>query len=51
MVRWDAPLFTVPWDDSLPGDAIFQAAISGKKPPMNQGTMQVSFSPRCRRPV
>lgn len=31
MVRWDSPLFTVPWDEDLPADQIWAAATTGVK--------------------
>ncbi|CAD6583746.1 MAG: hypothetical protein TREMPRED_003644 [Tremellales sp. Tagirdzhanova-0007] len=42
MVRWDSPLFTIPWDDGLPFDVIWQSIMSGtKRPP----TASVSVKP------
>lgn len=41
MVRWDTPLFVVPWDEDLPGDAIFKAVTTGEKKRANQGVTQV----------
>lgn len=43
-VRWDSPLFFVPWsDDSLPLDKIFEAITSGKIKPQTTATLPVSF--------
>ncbi|WOO80367.1 Protein kti12 [Vanrija pseudolonga] len=33
MQRWDAPLFTVPWDEALPADDIWAAVTKGEKKP------------------
>jgi protein KTI12 len=43
--RWDAPLFAVPWDEPIPVDGLFQALVSGKKPPTNQATVLVTDLP------
>lgn len=43
MVRWDAPLFTVPWDEQLPSEDIFQAIVGKKQRRPNQGVVQVLF--------
>jgi len=45
-VRWDTPLFVIPWDEEIPGDAIFQAVTSGVKKPPNQGVVQISVPPK-----
>jgi len=46
MVRWDSPLFTVSEDDEdVPGDAIWQAIISGVKRPPNRATDTVVKPP------
>lgn len=31
MVRWDSPLFTLPWDEEPPYDALWAAVTSGVK--------------------
>ncbi|CAE6500436.1 unnamed protein product, partial [Rhizoctonia solani] len=37
MVRWDAPLFTIPWtDETVPGEDIWRAITLGDKRPANQ---------------
>ncbi|CAE6510617.1 unnamed protein product [Rhizoctonia solani] len=37
MVRWDAPLFTVPWsDEAISGEDIWRAVTLGDKRPANQ---------------
>ncbi|KAG8713522.1 hypothetical protein FRC08_013156 [Ceratobasidium sp. 394] len=46
MVRWDAPLFTVPWlDESVPGEDIWKAITSGDVRPANQAVAAVSKPP------
>jgi hypothetical protein len=43
MVRWDAPLFTVPWsDETVPGEDIWNAVTSGDIKPANQAVAAVS---------
>ena len=42
MVRWDSPLFTVPWDEALPGDEIWKAVTEGNKKPPNAAVQAVS---------
>jgi hypothetical protein len=42
MVRWDSPLFTVPWtDEDVPGENIWMAATEGLVKPPNAGTTAV----------
>jgi protein KTI12 len=42
MVRWDAPLFTVPWnDENVPGEEIWKAVTEGTVKPPNAGTQAV----------
>ncbi|KAG8734309.1 hypothetical protein FRC10_011768 [Ceratobasidium sp. 414] len=46
MVRWDAPLFTVPWsDDAVPGEDIWKAIMSGDVRPANQAVAAISKPP------
>ena len=43
MVRWDSPLFTVPWtDDDVPIDDIWKAITEGNLKPPNAGTQAVN---------
>ena len=43
MVRWDSPLFTVPWtDDDVPGAQIWDAVTKGGVKAPNVGTQAVS---------
>lgn len=45
MVRWDAPLFTVLWDDEdIPGLQIWDAITKGNIKPPNSGTLSVGRS-------
>lgn len=42
MVRWDAPLFTVMWNDKeIPGIQIWDAITQGSLKPPNSGTLAV----------
>ena len=42
MVRWDSPLFTVPWiDEDVPIDDIWKAITEGNVKPPNAGTQAV----------
>ena len=42
MVRWDAPLFTVMWnDEEIPGIQIWDAITQGSLKPPNSGTLAV----------
>lgn len=44
MVRWDSPLFTVPWTDAdIPGDEIWIAVTEGIVKPPNAGTTAVNL--------
>lgn len=43
MVRWDSPLFTVAWDEELPGEAVWTAVTSGLKRPPTQASVTVSW--------
>lgn len=44
MVRWDAPLFTIPWnEDSPPTTEIWQAMTAGILKPPNAGTSSVGL--------
>nr|GAT57620.1 predicted protein [Mycena chlorophos] len=45
MVRWDSPLFTVPWNEDLPTTAIVDAILSGSIKPPNSGTISVAKAP------
>lgn len=42
MVRWDSPLFTIPWtDESPPSEDIWKAVTEGFVKPPNVGTQSV----------
>ena len=44
MVRWDSPLFTVPWTDAdVPAAEIWKAVTEGNVKPPNAGTQAVSI--------
>ncbi|KAI0779389.1 chromatin associated protein KTI12 [Fomes fomentarius] len=46
MVRWDSPLFTVPWiDTDVPADEIWKAITEGIVKPPNAGTQAVPKAP------
>lgn len=46
MVRWDAPLFTVPWNEDLPPvEEMWQAVTAGALKPPNAGTSSVIAKP------
>jgi len=46
MVRWDAPLFTVVWDDpDIPDSQIWDAITKGNVKPPNSGTLSVAKAP------
>ncbi|KAI0744184.1 chromatin associated protein KTI12 [Daedaleopsis nitida] len=46
MVRWDSPLFTVPWTDAdVPADEIWKAVTEGFVKPPNAGTQAVPKAP------
>lgn len=45
MVRWDSPLFTVPWlEETLPVDYIWKAVMEGSVKPPNAGTQAVRLT-------
>jgi protein KTI12 len=42
MVRWDAPLFSIPWtDEAIPGEQIWESITKGNLKPPNSGTLSV----------
>lgn len=43
MVRWDSPLFTIPWDEDPPFEDIWNAIIKGDKKPPTSAVLQVSI--------
>ncbi|KAJ7733753.1 chromatin associated protein KTI12, partial [Mycena maculata] len=46
MVRWDSPLFTVPWTEpDVPAAQIAQAITSGSIKPPNSGTLSAAKAP------
>ncbi|EUC60376.1 chromatin associated protein KTI12 [Rhizoctonia solani AG-3 Rhs1AP] len=46
MVRWDAPLFTVPWtDETVPGEDVWRAITLGDKRPANQAVASIIKPP------
>lgn len=46
MVRWDSPLFTIPWTDAaLPMDDIWKSITEGVVKPPNVGTQAVTKAP------
>ncbi|KAG7098910.1 hypothetical protein E1B28_000809 [Marasmius oreades] len=46
MVRWDSPLFTVPWtDQEIPGAQIWETITVGTIKPPNTGTRAVAKAP------
>ncbi|KAF8647093.1 hypothetical protein AX16_006927 [Volvariella volvacea WC 439] len=46
MVRWDAPLFTILWnEETIPSDGIWDAIMKGAIKPPNVGALNVSKSP------
>ena len=46
MVRWDSPLFTVPWTDpDVPAEDIWRAITQGLVKPPNTGTQAVRVTP------
>ncbi|THH08302.1 hypothetical protein EW145_g2796 [Phellinidium pouzarii] len=45
MVRWDSPLFTVTWEDEIPGDEVWKAITEGLVKPPNAGTSAVAVAP------
>jgi tRNA uridine 5-carbamoylmethylation protein Kti12 len=47
MVRWDSPLFTIPWSESdVPIELIWKAITEGNVKPPNVGTQAVGDRPR-----
>jgi Chromatin associated protein KTI12 len=44
MVRWDSPLFTVPWNEELPVSDIWKAITAGVVKAPNAGTAAVRWS-------
>jgi protein KTI12 len=45
MVRWDSPLFTIPWSESdVPIDSIWKAVTEDNVKPPNVGTQAVGPS-------
>lgn len=44
MVRWDSPLFTIPWDENPPFEDIWNAIIKGDKKPPTSAVLQVSIA-------
>ncbi|WVQ80401.1 hypothetical protein IAT38_002506 [Cryptococcus sp. DSM 104549] len=45
MVRWDSPLFTLPWDDEPPFEDIWNAIIKGDKKPPTSAVLQRAKPP------
>ncbi|KAH7339873.1 chromatin associated protein KTI12 [Rhizoctonia solani] len=46
MVRWDAPLFTIPWsEETIPGEDIWRAITLGDKRPANQAVASIVKPP------
>ncbi|WVR03463.1 hypothetical protein IAU60_000454 [Kwoniella sp. DSM 27419] len=45
MVRWDSPLFTLPWDEEPPFEAIWDAIIKGHKKPPTAAVLQRAKPP------
>ncbi|KAJ7901744.1 chromatin associated protein KTI12, partial [Mycena olivaceomarginata] len=45
MVRWDSPLFTVPWTEEVPAEQIAQALLTGHVKPPNSGTLAAAKAP------
>lgn len=41
MVRWDSPLFTIPWTEEVPVTQIAEALLTGSVKPPNSGTLAV----------
>lgn len=42
MVRWDSPLYTIPYDEEAPCDAIWQTITTGAKAPPTAAVANVS---------
>ncbi|KAJ7045424.1 chromatin associated protein KTI12 [Mycena alexandri] len=45
MVRWDSPLFTVPWTEEVPVTQIAEALLTGSVKPPNSGTLAAAKAP------
>jgi len=45
MVRWDSPLFTVPWTEDVPAEQIALALLTGHVKPPNSGTLAATKAP------
>ncbi|KAJ7072414.1 chromatin associated protein KTI12 [Mycena amicta] len=45
MVRWDSPLFTVPWNEEMPIADIAHSILSGSVKPPNSGTISAAKAP------
>jgi protein KTI12 len=45
MVRWDSPLFTVPWDEELPVEDIWKTIMLGEKKPPNAAVQALATPP------
>ncbi|KAJ7188361.1 chromatin associated protein KTI12 [Mycena filopes] len=45
MVRWDSPLFTVPWTEQVPVSEIAEALLTGTVKPPNSGTLAAAKAP------
>ncbi|OCF36093.1 protein KTI12 [Kwoniella heveanensis BCC8398] len=45
MVRWDSPLFTIPWDEESPYENIWNAIIKGDKKPPPAAVLQRAKPP------
>ncbi|KAJ6593818.1 chromatin associated protein KTI12 [Mycena capillaripes] len=45
MVRWDSPLFTVPWTEEVPAAQIAEAIMTGNVKPPNSGTLAAAKAP------
>ncbi|TYJ56719.1 hypothetical protein B9479_002489 [Cryptococcus floricola] len=45
MVRWDSPLFTIPWDENPPYEDLWNAIIKGDKKPPTSAVLQRSKPP------
>ncbi|KAJ7680240.1 chromatin associated protein KTI12 [Mycena polygramma] len=45
MVRWDSPLFTVPWTEDVPATQILEAIMTGNVKPPNSGTLAAAKAP------
>ncbi|KAJ7783042.1 chromatin associated protein KTI12 [Mycena metata] len=45
MVRWDSPLFTIPWTEEVPVTQIAEALLTGSVKPPNSGTLAAAKAP------